>query len=71
MLERDKFLSSRELAKRWGISEQTIRTYRCQRPHLLPKHIRFMGRVLYHIDDIEAIEAAWLRGDVKWRRKKS
>lgn len=50
----DDFLTSRQLAKRWGLGYSTIRHWRVF--GVGPRYNRFGGRVKYHIKDIEYFE---------------
>ncbi len=50
-----------ELAKRWRISPRTLEKWR--QMGVGPRYLRVRGRVLYALSDIEAYEAASLRGE--------
>lgn len=50
-----------ELAQRWRISPRTLEKWR--QIGAGPRYLRVRGRVLYALSEIEAYEAASLRGD--------
>lgn len=51
-----QFLTSKELANRWRLSDQTLANWRHARQG--PPFHRIGGRPLYRLDQIEAYEAA-------------
>jgi hypothetical protein len=53
-----RFLTSLELADRWRVSPRTIEDWR--RRQRAPHPIRIGRRVLYLLDDVEALERAEL-----------
>lgn len=55
------YLRQYELALRWRISPRTVEKWR--QTGVGPRHLRVRGRVLYALSDVEAYEAASLRGD--------
>ncbi len=55
------YLRQHELAFRWRVSPRTVEKWR--QTGVGPRHLRLRGRVLYELSEIEAYEAASLRGD--------
>ena len=58
--QHEQHLNQRELAKRWGISPRTLERWRTI--GFGPAFLKLGGRVAYRLADIEAFEAAQLRG---------
>lgn len=56
-------LRQNQLAKRWGIAQQTLANWRWQKKG--PPHLRIGGRILYRLEDIEQFEAEHLRGNTE------
>ena len=54
-----KHLNQRELADRWGLSENTLERWRVE--GIGPVFLKLKGRVLYRVEDIKTFEAASLR----------
>lgn len=54
------YLRQHELAQRWRISPRTVEKWR--QSGVGPRYLRVGGRVLYPASEIEAYEAAQLRG---------
>ena len=54
------FLTQRELASRWRLSERTLEKWRQQRRG--PAHLHIGGRVRYAADEIAQFETENLRG---------
>ena len=55
-MERIECLSSKLLARRWGLSPSTLERWRHRRQG--PPHLKIGGRVRSRLQDIEAFEAA-------------
>ena len=55
-MERIECLSSKLLARRWGLSPSTLERWRHKRKG--PPHLKIGGRVRYRLQDIEDFEAA-------------
>ena len=55
-MERVECLSSKRLARRWGLSHRTLERWRYRRTG--PPHLKIGSRVRYRLQDIEAFEAA-------------
>lgn len=55
------YLRQYELAQRWRISPRTLEKWR--QTGVGPRHLRIRGRVLYPLEEVEAYEAASLRGE--------
>jgi hypothetical protein len=55
-MERVECLSSKLLARRWGLSPSTLERWRHRRKG--PPHLKIGGRVRYRLQDIEDFEAA-------------
>jgi len=55
-MERIECLSSKLLARRWGLSPGTLERWRHKRTG--PPHLKIGSRVRYRLQDIEAFEAA-------------
>ena len=53
-------LTQAELAQRWRLSGRTLEKWRWERQG--PPHLKLGGRVVYRTKDVEAYEAAQLRG---------
>ncbi|TDH61577.1 DNA-binding protein [Dankookia rubra] len=53
-------LTQAELAERWRLSCRTLEKWRQTRRG--PSHLKLGGRVIYRLEDVEAYEAAQLRG---------
>jgi len=51
-----EYLTSKELAKRWGYERQTLANWRSQGKG--PRFIRIYGRILYAMKDIIQFESA-------------
>ncbi len=49
------YLNTEQLARRWLVSPRTLERWRYEGTK--PDYYRLNGRVLYHIDDIMALEA--------------
>ena len=58
--QHEQHLHQRELAKRWGISPRTLERWRSI--GFGPAFLKLGGRVAYRLADVEAFEAAQLRG---------
>ena len=55
-----KFLNTRELAARWGVSKGTLKQWRCEGQG--PSYLKFGTRLVrYRLEDIVAFEAQGLR----------
>lgn len=54
-----KHLRQRQLARRWGVSEQTLANWRWQR--IGPSYLKIGGRILYRLEDIEQFETENLK----------
>ena len=55
-MERIECLSSKLLARRWGLSPSTLERWRHKRKG--PPHLKIGGRVRYRLQDVEAFEAS-------------
>ena len=55
-----RHLNQRELAKRWGISPRSLERWRSI--GFGPAFLKLGGRAVYRLADVEAFEAAQLRG---------
>jgi predicted DNA-binding transcriptional regulator AlpA len=55
-MQRIECLSSKLLARRWGLSPSTLERWRHKRKG--PPHLKIGGRVRYRLQDIEDFEAA-------------
>ena len=55
LIEDKKFLTQSELAKRWRITESTIKNWR-ERGHLPYFRLPESTRILYPVDDVEEVE---------------
>ncbi len=56
-------LNQAELADRWRLSSRTLERWRWRQQG--PKYLKLGGRVAYRLEDIEAFEAAQLRGSTR------
>ena len=54
-----KHLNQRHLADRWDVSEATLERWRTE--GIGPVFLKLQGRVLYRVEDVEAIEVDSLR----------
>lgn len=54
-------LTQRDLAERWHLSPRTLERWRWLKRG--PRYLAIGGHVRYRLEDIEAFEAAQLRGD--------
>lgn len=50
------FLSTEELARRWGIKPHTVEKYRDSKKRKGPPYVRIEGNVRYKLTDIESYE---------------
>lgn len=55
-----RHLNQIELSRRWGLSPRTLERWR--RLGQGPRFLKIGGRVLYRLEDVEAVEAARLQG---------
>ncbi len=55
-----RHLNQIELARRWRISPRTLERWRWMKQG--PCFLKVGGRVVYRLDDVEAFEAAQVRG---------
>ena len=55
-----RHLNQEELARRWNLSGRTLERWRWLKTG--PPYLKLGGRVSYRLSDIEAFEAAQLRG---------
>jgi hypothetical protein len=51
-----------DVARRWCISPRTLERWRCLNQG--PRYLKLGGRVAYRLEDVEAYEAAQLRGSI-------
>jgi len=51
-------LTTKDLAVRWGLSEKSLANARLRQDHAHPGHLKFAGRILYPLDQVEEFEAA-------------
>ena len=58
-MENDMHLTPRQLANRWQVSEKTLERWRNQGTG--PAFLKVVGRVLYPVQHIEALEAKRIR----------
>ena len=56
-------LNQAELADRWRLNSRTLERWRWRKQG--PKYLKLGGRVAYRLEDIEAFEAAQLRGSTR------
>ena len=54
-----KHLNQRHLADRWDVSEATLERWRTE--GIGPVFLKLQGRVLYRVEDVEALEVDSLR----------
>jgi Helix-turn-helix domain len=54
-------LTQADLAQRWRLSERTLEKWRSTKRG--PPFVKVGSRVIYRIEDVEAYEAAQLRGE--------
>ena len=59
--QHEQHLNQRELAKRWSISHRTLERWRTI--GFGPAFLKIGRRVAYRLSDVEAFEAARMRGD--------
>lgn len=57
-----RHLNQIDLSRRWGVSPRTLEQWRWK--GIGPPYLKIGGRVLYRLDDIEAYEAAQIRGSI-------
>ena len=54
------YLTQRELARRWRMSERTLERWRSH--GLGPRYTKIVGKVIYSVEDVEIHEAQHKRG---------